>query len=171
MAIKVKGVQHIGLTVPDMGEAVRFFEGVFGAVTVLGTGRLEVDDQFMTSRLGVPGGRRIRDIKVLRCGNGTNLELFEYEGEARSPVKRNSEVGGFHIAFEVDDAEASAARLREMGVAVLEGPTLVDSGPFEGLNWVYLHAPWGQFFELVSMAGPLGYEAQGGARMWSPAAT
>lgn len=168
MTIKVRGVQHIGLTVPDMQEAVRFFEGVFGGVTVLSTGRLEVDDEFMTTKLGVPGDRRIRDIKVLRCGNGTNIELFEYEGELHTPVKRNSEVGGFHIAFEVEDAVVSAKRLREMGVSVLEGPTLVDSGPMEGLNWVYLHSPWGQFFELVSMSGPLGYEAGGGARMWSP---
>ena len=167
--IKVHGVQHIGLTVPDMEEAVRFFETMFGGVTVLSTGLIDVDDEFMINKLGVPGDRRILDIKTLRCGNGTNLELFEYSGEPEpTPIKRNSEVGGFHIAFEVDDAVAAAERLRQDGVDVLEGPTYIDAGPMEGLTWVYLRAPWGQFLELVSMSGPLGYEAAGGPKMWSP---
>jgi catechol 2,3-dioxygenase-like lactoylglutathione lyase family enzyme len=167
MTIKVRGVQHIGLTVPDMEDAVRFFEGVFGAATVLSTGRIDVDDRYMIAKLGVPGHCRIRDLRMLRCGNATNIELFEYEGEEPSEIKRNSQVGAFHIGLEVEDATASAARLREMGVDVLDGPTLVDSGPFKGLTWVYLRAPWGQFFELVSTTGPLGYEAEGGVRMWS----
>jgi catechol 2,3-dioxygenase-like lactoylglutathione lyase family enzyme len=167
--VDVHGIQHIGLTVPDMEEAVRFFGTIFGAVTCLSTGRLDVDDVFMTRKLGVPAHTRIKDIKVLRCGKGTNLELFEYEGEPQpTPIKRNSEIGGWHIAFEVDDAVASAARLRAAGVEVLDGPTYVDAGPMEGLTWVYLKAPWGQFLELVSIKGGMGYERQGGPKLWSP---
>jgi catechol 2,3-dioxygenase-like lactoylglutathione lyase family enzyme len=167
--IDVHGLQHVGLTVPDMGQAVRFFESVFGAVTVMSTGPIDADDDFMVRKLGVPGNRRIRDIKVLRCGTGTNLELFEYEGEAASPIKRNSEAGGFHLAFQVPDAYAAAERLRQIGVEVLDGPTHIDAGPMQGLDWVYLKAPWGQFLELVSMAhGPLGYEATSATKMWSP---
>ena len=167
--IQVYGLQHIGLTVPDMEQAVKFFEGVFGAVAVMSTGRLDVDDEFMVRKLGVPGDRRIRDIRVLRCGMGTDLELFEYEGEAPSPIKRNSEVGGFHLAFQVPDAYAAVERLRTLGVEVLDGPTYVEGGPMQGLDWVYLKAPWGQFLELVSMThGPLGYEATSSTKMWSP---
>jgi catechol 2,3-dioxygenase-like lactoylglutathione lyase family enzyme len=166
--IPVHGIQHIGLTVPNMDQAIRFFEEVFGAVTVLETGGLNVDDTYMARKLGVPGDRRIVNIKVLRCGRGGNLELFEYAGEdAGEPLKRNSQPGGFHIAFEVDDARQSADRLREIGVAVLEGPNYVDEGPLKGLTWVYLQAPWGQFLELVSMES-LGYEAATSERLWSP---
>ncbi|MDE0210698.1 MAG: VOC family protein [Boseongicola sp.] len=167
--INVHGLEHVGLTVPDLEQAVEFFETVFGAVTVLSTGLVDVDDEFMIKSLGVPGDRRIQDIRVLRLGNGTNLELFQYSGEDRdAPLKRNSEPGACHLAFQVDDIEAAAARLREAGVDVLEGPTLIDSGPMEGLNWVYLRTPWGQFLELVSMDGPLGYEREGGPKAWSP---
>lgn len=169
LAIKVLGIQHIGLTVRDMDEAVRFFETVFGSVVCLSTGPLDVDDHFMVRKLGVPPHTRIKDIKVLRCGRGTNLELFEYQGEDTSvPVKRNSETGGWHIAFEVDDAMASAQRLRDIGVDVLDGPTYVDSGPMKGLTWVYLRAPWGQFLELVSIDDHMGYEDEGGPKLWSP---
>ena len=166
--IKVHGVQHIGITVPDMEQAVSFFETVFGASTVMECGSVDVDDDYMVRRLGVPSGRRILDQRVIVCGNGGNIELFQYEGEStEAPLKRNSEVGGFHFAFQVDDAMESAGRLREAGVEVLEGPSYVSSGPMAGLTWVYLKAPWGQGLELVSWDGPMGYEAAGGPKMWS----
>ena len=167
--IKTYGMQHIGFTVPNMDLAVDFFETVFGGVTVLETGLIDVDNEFMAAKLGVPGDRRIQNIKVLRVGNGTNLEIFQYSGEeVDEPLKRNSQPGGFHMAFEVDDANKAAERLREAGVDVLEGPTFIEEGTMEGLTWVYLRAPWGQFLELVSMDGPLGYEKDGGPKAWSP---
>ena len=168
--MRVFGMQHIGFTVPHLEEAVRFFEAACGAVTCLETGRIEADDAFMQRRLGVPAGCRIENIKVLRIGNGTNLELFQYSGEEGrdEPLKRNSQPGGFHLAFEVDDCHAAADRLRQAGVDVLEGPTFVDAGAMQGLTWLYLRAPWGQFLELVSMNGALGYERAGGPKQWSP---
>lgn len=167
--LKVFGVEHVGFTVPDLEEAVAFFETVFGAVTVMTTGKVDVDGEFMRRRLGVPDHCRIENIKVLRCGNGSNLELFQYSGETtEEALKRNSQPGGFHVAFQVDDAVAAAERLREKGVDVLEGPTYVDAGAMKGLTWLYLRAPWGQFLEIVSMTGPLGYEADGGPKLWSP---
>jgi catechol 2,3-dioxygenase-like lactoylglutathione lyase family enzyme len=165
--VQIHGVQHIGLTVPDMEEAVRFFTTMFGAVTVMECGSVDVDDQFMMRRLGVPSGRRIKDQRVIVLGNGGNVELFEYSGEAEpKPIKQNSEIGAVHIAFEVDDAWKAAGELRSAGVDVLEGPTLIESGPMQGLTWVYLRSPWGQYLELVSMNGPLGYEKAGGPKMW-----
>ena len=164
--ISIRGIQHFGLTVPDMRQALDFFETVFGGVTVMEIHGVDVDDAFMARHLGVPAGRRIKEQAVIVLGNGGNLELFEYSGEDETPIKRNSEVGACHFAFEVEDAVASAERLREAGVDVLEGPTLIDSGPMEGLTWVYFRAPWGQYLELVSMTGPLGYESGGGPKMW-----
>jgi catechol 2,3-dioxygenase-like lactoylglutathione lyase family enzyme len=167
--VPIHGLHHIGMTVPDMDEATRFFETMFGAVTVLRVDGVDVDDEFMKRRLGVPAGRRIEQQRVIVCGAGGNIELFEYSGEGgASLIKRNSEVGACHLAFQVDDAHAAAARLRAEGVDVLEGPTLIDSGPMKGLTWVYLRSPWGQFLEIVSADGPLGYESAGGPSMWSP---
>lgn len=168
--MKVYGMQHIGFTVPDLDQAVAFFQSMFGAVECLSTGLIDVDDAFMRRRLGVSGNCRIEDIKVLRIGNGSNLELFRYSGdvEADAALKRNSQPGGFHLAFQVDDCTAAADRLRQGGVEVLDGPTYVDSGPMEGLTWCYLKAPWGQFLEIVSMDGPLGAERAGQPAQWSP---
>lgn len=168
--MNVYGVQHIGFTVPDLGQAVSFFETFFGGVVCLSTGKLDVDDIYMARRLGVPGDRRIEDITVMRVGNGSNLELFQYSGEPNTdePLKRNSQSGGYHIAFQVDDCAAAAERLRAAGIEVLDGPNYVESGVMQGLTWCYLKAPWGQFLEIVSMDGPLGAEREGGHPQWSP---
>lgn len=166
--IGIHGLHHVGLTVPNMDEAVHFFETMFGGVTVLRIDGVDVDDAFMKARLGVPAGRRIKHQRVVVCGAGGNLELFEYSGEASTAIKHNSEAGACHLAFQVDDAHAAAARLRANGVDVLDGPTLIEAGPMSGLTWVYLRAPWGQFFEVVSLSEPMGYERQGGPKMWSP---
>lgn len=168
---KTYGLQHIGFTVPDMDEAVSFLTNIFGAVTVMECGSVDVDDAFMLKHLGVPDGCKITDQRVLQIGNGSALELFQYSGvSGPQSLKHNGEVGAMHIAFEVDDAFAAADRMRDAGVDLLEGPTLIEGGPMDGLVWLYLRAPWGQYFEVVSVERPLGYEAEGGPKMYSPRA-
>ncbi len=168
--MSVFGLQHIGITVPDLDQAVAFFETLFGGITLLSTGKLDVDDDYMRRKLGVPGQCRVEDIRMLRVGNGGNLELFKYSGDTNPDElpKRNSQPGGFHLAFQVDDAYATADRLRAAGIEVLDGPSYVDSGPSEGLTWCYLRAPWGLWLEIVSISGPLGHERAGGMAQWSP---
>ena len=137
--VKVHGLQHIGFTVPDMQEAVDFFTNVFGAVTIMECGSVDADDAFMKTHLGVPAGCKIKDQRVLQIGDSGALELFEYSGAGAEPsIKHNGEVGAMHIAFEVDDAYAAAERLREAGVDLLEGPTLIEGGPMdaEELAWM-----------------------------------
>jgi len=164
----VLGLHHIGFTVPDMDEAVAFFSNVFGAVTVMECGSVDVDDDFMQRRLGVPAGCKIVDQRVLQVGRGGALELFRYSGVASSPIKHNGETGAMHIAFEVDDAYETAERMKAAGVDVLEGPTLIEGGPMDGLVWLYLRAPWGQYLEIVSASGSLGYEKDGGPKLLTP---
>lgn len=167
----ILGTHHIGFTVPNMEEAVAFFTDVFGAVTIMECGAVDLDDDFMRARLGVPSGCKIADQRVLQVGRGSSLELFEYAGAQEPPsIKHNGEVGAMHIAFEVEDAFETAERLKEKGVDVLEGPTLIEGGPMDNLVWLYLRAPWGQYLEIVSAKGPLGYEAGGGAKLWTPSA-
>lgn len=166
MARHVYGMHHIGITVPDLEEGIDFFKAVFGAVEVFRTGPFDVDADFMANKLGAAAHSHIRDLAFLRCGEGTSVELFEYGGEDNlTPLKRPSEVGGMHLCFEVEDVSASAERLRAMGVEMLDGPTLVESGPLEGFNWIYFRAPWGLVLEVASF-DKLGYEKGTELRLW-----
>lgn len=165
MAEKIRGMHHIGITVPDIEEGIAFFKAIFGAVEVFRTGPFDVDESFMEHKLGAAPHSRIRDLVFLRCSDGPSVELFEYSGDDAGAFRRSSEVGGMHLCFEVDDVFASAERLRAQGVEMLDGPNRVEDGPLAGFDWIYFRAPWGQILEVASF-DKLGYEANSPHRLW-----
>jgi catechol 2,3-dioxygenase-like lactoylglutathione lyase family enzyme len=49
----------------------------------------------------------------MRCGHGSNFEIFEYEApDQRREMPKMSDWGGVHLAFYVDDMEAALAYSR-----------------------------------------------------------
>src|SRR4051812_41589870 len=52
----VAGVDHVGITVPDLNQAVEWFEDILGAVAPLSFGPFA--GSFLEGALDVPGGRR-----------------------------------------------------------------------------------------------------------------
>jgi len=112
----------------------------------------------------------MKRLRFLRCRNGANFELFEYESPDQNRQQpRNSDVGGHHIAFYVDDIHEAIAYLNAKGVRVLGEPTVRDSGPHAGQTWIYFLTPWGMQLELVSFPNGKGYEKETTARLWHPA--
>ena len=166
----LKGTDHIGFTVPDLEEAVKFFVEVVGCEPFYELGPFRAEDDWMHSHLNVHPRAVMKRLRFLRCGFGSNFELFEYE--APEQVKEppcNSDVGGHHLAFYVDDMTAAVAYLRSRGVRVLGEPTVRTTGPSAGQTWVYFLAPWGMQLELVSFPTGKGYEAETDGRLWHPA--
>lgn len=167
----LRGTEHIGFTVPDMQQAVDFFVNVIGCEPFYEAGPLQSDGEWMAQNLDVHPRAVVRKLKFLRCGNGSNFELFEYEApDQRRTGPPNSDVGGHHLAFYVDEMEAALAHLRHHGVRILGEPKPSRvGGPAEGQSWVYFLSPWGMQLELVSF--PLGkrYEAETDRRLWHPA--
>lgn len=166
----LRGPDHVGLTVPDLQEAVRFFVEVIGCEPFYELGPFaDAGTNWMQDHLGVHPRAEIPSIRVLRCANGANLELFEYRapGQATAPP-RNSDIGGHHLAFYVDDMAAAVAHLRAHGVTILGEPTPMVGGPSAGETWVYFLAPWGLQLELVSYPGGKAYESDFAGRLWDP---
>ena len=163
------GIEHIGLTVPDLEVATRFFVEVIGCEQFYDLGPFRSDDGWMERQLGVPEGTVMRRLRFLRCGQGPNIELFEYEapGQATRPPC-NSDIGGHHLAFYVRDIAAALAHLRRHGVEVMGMPTVRSDGPSAGQTWVYFRAPWGLQMELVSFENGKGYERSTDRRLWHP---
>ena len=73
-------------------------------------GPFQADDDWMARQLGVHPRAVIRKLAMMRCQTGPNFELFEYEiaGQIRAQPA-NSDVGGHHLAFYVDDIAAAVA--------------------------------------------------------------
>lgn len=165
----VRGINHIGLTVPDIAEAEAFFTDVLGCQKATAFGPFRDDEgTFMQDLLDVDPRAVINQISLLRCGFGSNIELFDYDAPDQKDVRpRNSDIGGHHIAFYVDDIEAAAAYLKSKGIRTLLGPLPVNEGPAAGQAILYFFAPWGLQMEAISFPDGMAYEKDGGPVLWS----
>jgi catechol 2,3-dioxygenase-like lactoylglutathione lyase family enzyme len=143
-------VDHIGITVPDLAAASRFLVDVLGCEYMYTLGPYRHDDDWMTEHLNVHPRAVMEQLHFFRCGGQAIFEVFEYSApEQEQTPPRNSDVGGHHVAFYVEDLDAAVAYLHEQGVQVCGDPT-ASGGPSEGQRWVYFLSPWGMQFELVS---------------------
>ncbi len=165
----MRGVNHIGITVPDLAQAVGFFTDVLGCQKAMSFGPFRDDaGTFMQDVLAVDPRAVIEEITLLRCGFGSNIELFKYTApDQKTVTTRNSDIGGHHIAFYVDDIAAAAAYLKDKGVQTNMGPIPVSEGPAAGQTILYFSAPWGLQLEAISFPKGMAYEADGGPVLWS----
>ena len=166
----MRGHDHTGVTVPDMAQAVDFFVNVVGCEKAMSFGPF-ADDKgtFMQDLLHVDPKAVIEEIMLVRCGHGSNIELFKYTAPDQKVVTpRNSDVGGYHIAFYVDDIKAAKDYLDSKGVETFFGPLPVDQGPAAGQSIFYFLAPWGLQLEAISYPQGMAYEKDGGPILWSP---
>lgn len=165
----LSGIEHIGLTVPDIEAATRFFAAVVGAETLYDVGPFESSDDWMANHLAVHPRARINKVRMLRVAHGPALELFEFSAPDQSAdLPKNSDPGGWHLAFYVADMDAALAALRQHGVSIQSGPVVMTEGPSAGLSWLYFKAPWGQQLELVSYPGGIAAYTALKTPVWKP---
>ncbi len=166
----LRGPDHVGFTVPDLAAAVSFFTDVMGCEAFYPLGPFSGGDStWMTDYLNVDAKAEIPQLQLVRCGNGANLEIFQYSAPDQNMVPpRNSDIGGHHVAFYVDDMTSAVAYLRGKDVQMLGEPTTMTEGPSKGETWVYFLTPWGMQLELVSYPQGKAYEADYQSRLWDP---
>ncbi len=166
----MRGHDHTGITVPDMKQAVSFFTDVVGCEKAMSFGPF-ADDKgtFMQDVLGVDPKAVIEEITQVRCGFGSNIELFKYTSpDQKDATPKNSDIGGYHIALYVDDVKAAKAYLDGKGVKTRMGPIPVDQGPAAGQTILYFQAPWGLQLEAISYPKGMAYEKGAKTVLWSP---
>jgi catechol 2,3-dioxygenase-like lactoylglutathione lyase family enzyme len=166
----MRGHDHTGITVPDMKQAVEFFTEVVGCKKAMSFGPFSDDKgTFMQDVLGVDPKAVIEEIVQVRCGVGSNIELFKYTApDQKDATPKNSDIGGYHIALYVDDVAAAKAYLDGKGVKTKMGPIPVDQGPAAGQTILYFNAPWGLQLEAISYPNGMAYEKDAETILWSP---
>jgi glyoxylase I family protein len=165
----LRGAEHIGFTVPDIQEAHEFFVDVIGCEFVYQLGPWVKDDDWFAEHLDIHPRSVLKEIRFYRCQYGPNFEVFEYESPGQVETEpRNSDVGGHHIAFYVDDIDEAVEYLKNKKVKILGEPT-ASSAASAGQRWVYFQSPWGMNFELVCYPKGKAYEADAKVVLWHPA--
>src|ERR1700755_3164077 len=129
----LRRLDHIGITVPDLHEATKFFIDVLGCEYMYSLGPFRDDTgDWMRVHLNVDARTVMHQLHFFRCGGQAIFEVFEYGAvDQSSTPPRNSDVGGHHIALYVDDLDVAVADLHRRGLRVL-GATCHRSGARAG---------------------------------------
>lgn len=165
----LRGTEHIGFTVPDLEQAVDFFVNIIGCEEIYRLGPFQSNDEWMKQQLNIHPRAVMRQLAFLRCAHGSNFEIFEYiapDQNLHQPL--NSDIGGHHLAFYVDDFDAALHFLRANGVTIQGEPIMRLAGPSAGQTWVYFLTPWNMQLELVSFPNGKSYEKETNRHLWSP---
>jgi catechol 2,3-dioxygenase-like lactoylglutathione lyase family enzyme len=164
------GADHVGLTVPNIADAVDWFREVMGATAPLSFGPIsDPTVTLMHDLLGVNPRAVIDQITVLRIGRSANIELFQYEApDQRQTHPRNSDWSGHHVAFYVTDIDAAVAYMEAKGVEKFLGPFPLTAGPAAGQTINYFKTPFGTYIEFISYPKGMAYQGPGVKPLWSP---
>ena len=142
----ITGMNHTGFVVKDLEGTIAFYRDVMG---------LTVDDPIV--RQGAPisqvvGYEHTHLIRAfLHFGDGHNLELLQYyhppSGERPAASAERNTIGASHLAFDVDDIEATYQDLVGRGARGLKPPAEVAPGR----KACYLQDPDGNWIELMQL--------------------
>lgn len=168
----VRGIDHVGITVPDIDDATRYLSDAFGAELAYDLITEPLSGAFIEEAVGVPPGTVLERIRMLRLGQSANIELFCYRGTSQHASARASDFGLQHFCVYVDDIDESARRVAAAGGVCLTPPLDLPGGDAgEGNRFAYTRAPWGTLIELVSYPSPQAYESTTSIRRWRPEAS
>jgi catechol 2,3-dioxygenase-like lactoylglutathione lyase family enzyme len=150
--VKVSGLDHVSVTCGDLEASMAFYADVLGLEVAA---RGESDDREIALMMGLTGVRiRWADLDL---GGGATLELVQFLDPSGSPVSKSLwDPGATHIGLQVDDIDATHARLREAGVRVVSRPVrLTEQGSWYGAKVLYAVDPDGTWIELVERPEPV----------------
>jgi len=146
----MNALHHVGITVKDLDASIRFYHDVLG-LEFSNEPSPWFDGPELGPAVGVPGAA-LRQVS-LSVGD-TTLELLEYKSppsETAKPLDSNC-IGASHVAFRVEDIQATKAELESKGIEFFSDVNAVDEGVLAGWRWVYFADPDGYPLELVEVA-------------------
>jgi catechol 2,3-dioxygenase-like lactoylglutathione lyase family enzyme len=140
---------HVGITVEDLEEVVRFFEGLGLEVA----GRQVVEGEFIDTVCGIPGSRtEIVGLGLPGAPGATWLEVARFITPDHVPGLTDppaNQLGIRNVCFEVDDIEAVVARAAELGYGLVGG-----IGEYEAVwKQAYVRGPEGIVVAVAQRIG------------------
>jgi catechol 2,3-dioxygenase-like lactoylglutathione lyase family enzyme len=138
---------HVGIEVPDLDEAHRFYCGILGFEEVF---RLDFEGPVLEEASKIKGAKE-SFIQIMVPG-GIRIELQKYEPQGTLEESSVANQGLNHLSFGVKDIGAEYERLTSLGVTCRTEPIPLDFGPghpLTGFSFLYFDDPWGLTLELL----------------------
>jgi len=154
-----RSFSHIGLSVPNLEEAIAFYTEVFGWYTIMEPSDVENDDtaigQMCRDVFGNDWGKF--RIAHLATGDKIGVELFEFPHNEKP--ENNFEywkTGLFHFCIQDPDVEGMVQKIKQHGGK--QRMPIREYYPGEKpYRMVYVEDPFGNIFEIYSHSYELTY--------------
>jgi len=146
-------MNHIGLSVPDIDAAVRWYVDVLGCYLLVPPAEAKNDGSHFGNVVKDIFGSRFEAVKMahLSTADGVGIELFQFivpKTEVPADTFEYWRGGIFHFCLTAVDIEATAERIGANGGKVLSKVwKLWQNKEYKA---VYCQDPWGTIVELCS---------------------
>ncbi|WP_225204646.1 VOC family protein [Novosphingobium huizhouense] len=155
MTIGARGIQHVGVSVPDLDKAREFYIDLLGAEEV-GPPFEWSANPFIDAVVGLKDSAARQF--MCRLGNA-HIEVFEYLAPRSAPQDPDQGVNRYgytHFAVQVEDVQACYRRLLEAGIRVhtppsMGGITVDEEGRKQGYAATYCRDFFGNVFEIMEI--------------------
>lgn len=147
-------MNHIGIMVGDIQQAVEFYTQVLGLRIVMNSTKVQEERETAIGRMCIAvfgEGFEGFNIAHLVTTDGIGVELFEMKNRDERHDLNFARLGIFHFCLQTDDFETVMAKTEQFGgkvrMDVMRYHPEDDSKP---AKMVYLEDPFGNLFELYS---------------------
>lgn len=142
--MKIKSLSHVGLTVSNFEDAVKFYSETFG-FKLISEQILEKEQVQELYNL-----YRLKDTKIrlgfLRAPKGGVVEIFEFNPSLPTEHTVWNKPGATHFTLDVKNVHKWYRVLKEKGVYFFSEPQTTD-----GTDWVFMKDPDGNLIELIDL--------------------
>ena len=123
--MRARSFSHVGITVRDFNEFVRFYWDVFGCQLV---GVSDTPTERVRSFFGVDGTAPSCKIGWIRVPGGAVLEIFEFNPQQPHVQGPWNRVGLTHFSFNIRGAQKWHDYLKQKGVTIVSQPAKSPNG-------------------------------------------
>lgn len=140
-------MHHVGLTVSDIEESIRFYRDTLGMLMV---GRRErVGADYISKQTGYDGVEMSVASFRVNADSPQSMEVVQYLTQAGEPTDQaTNRPGNSHLCFLVDDFQSAYDDLKSKGVRFKSDPVTITAGPNKGGTVGYFFDPDGHPLEL-----------------------
>lgn len=153
---------HIGISVPDLDEAVKFYTEVFGFYTIMPPSLVEEENETAIGQMCIDvfgtGWGTFR-IAHLSTGDKIGFELFEFPDTKDLPAQFDPKrTGLFHFSVQDPDLEGLLQKIIDAG-GKQRMPVRYYYPGEKPYRMVYVEDPFGVVFEIYSHSYELTYSS------------